>query len=926
MKKLLFIPLLAMLLALPLPVLAAIQDRVPVSSADTALVKTIIPLNEEELWAGPADDSEAPEKESGLTDQTVSNDTADILALLDSVAANCKYSGKSYKESSYEWLIMDMAAYAELPLSDSANFTTEAARQAYIDYAINETAIAADNEKGGVYAKAVLGLRATGIDPADLTTVNKTKLNIINLLKTTTTQSIYNACYMLMAYNQGNYASDALEEQLIDFLLAEQLKSENGSWLDSWSGLSDPDTTAMALQALSVYKDRPGVATAIDNAVTYFRDIQDNSGAIYSIWTQEPSAASTAQVILALVALGIDPDTNKGFIKNDGDKNNSILDGLLRLKNSDNDYFGLDYFGNDDEFSTEQAFCALIAVALQRQLDGAACHPYVFSHMLALPGVATGTGSISEPSPPPSTNSDITVYFTLKGPDSVWINRAAVTVKEGSKVYHVIIKALADNGYKQTGANSGYVRSVTRPNGFTLAEFEQGPNSGWLFKVNDYLPGIGLTSCDVLNRDHVVLYYTEDWTTDPDAGSFSGSPFGQTAAAAADVSVRLQAALGKDGLAVAVLSGIELNDFVAALAKNKAKSGILASVAIDIPDGVTNLTITLPKAALNALKQVSDAALLLQSALGEIMFDALTLTQLIATADKGDLTLVIALAKAGDLPEEYRGIVGERPIYALELKAGGHPISAFKGLADLFLPYTATADEDVNKLTLYRFSTETKAEKLSGASYHSGRQGMVCSVYGFSLFAVSYEETRQLNANFTDVPNSHWAASYIYSLVEQGVIKGKTPVLFGPEDNLTRAELVALLARLGGVEPSQDVSGFADVAKTAWYAQELTWAVKGGVIEGVGDNRFAPLQAVSRQDMAVMMMRFAAYRGLKLPPKEQTRTFSDDADISAYARDAVASLQLAGFVGGYEDGSFKPQGSISRAEAAKLLALLNDMY
>ena len=717
MKKLLFVTLIALLLALPLPVLAAAQD-----GGGAALSGAMPLLGGDEPPISPDDAGLGMQAKNAV-------DTADILALLDRMAATCKYSGKSYKGSSYEWLIMDMAAYAGLPNAAPANFTTAAARQAYIDHAINEAATATGGEKGGVYAKALLGLRALGINPADITTVNKTKLNIINLLKATTTQNIYNAAYMLMAYKQGSYSSAAQENTLIAFLLAEQLKSANGAWLDSWSGLPDPDSTAMALQALAAYKDRPEVAAAIAGGLAYLSGIQEDNGAINSIWTGEPSAASTAQVILALVALGLDADAEDDFIKNDGEKDNSLLAGLLGLQNAANDYFGVDWAGNDDEFSTEQAFCALIAVAQQRQLEGAACHPYYFTHLPSAPGVATSTGGATQPNDPPDTNQDIKVYFTLKGPDSIWIDKAAVTVKAGSKVYHVITKGLAAQGYKQAGADSGYIKSITRPNGQTLAEFDQGPDSGWLYKVNGYLPNIGITAYEVAHGDQVLLYYTGDWGVDPDAGKFSGNSPGQVAAAIEEVSVPTVAA----------------------------------------------------------------------------------------------------------------------------------------------------------------------------------------------------EENPPLEVSFSDVPENHWAAKYIYSLAERGVIKGKTPALFAPQDSLSRAELTALLCRLSGEEPPQAAPHFTDVPETAWYAKELAWAVEAGIIKGVGENRFAPQLAVSRQDMALMLLRYAAYLGLDLPAAEPAHAFSDAAAVSAYAREAVAALQAAGLTGGYEDNSFRPQNKISRAEAAKLLFLIDEI-
>ena len=190
----------------------------------------------------------------------------------------------------------------------------------------------------------------------------------------------------------------------------------------------------------------------------------------------------------------------------------------------------------------------------------------------------------------------------------------------------------------------------------------------------------------------------------------------------------------------------------------------------------------------------------------------------------------------------------------------------------------------------------------------------------------TYNHSNSSSAYFTDVPTSHWAAKYIYSLVEDGIIKGKTPTLFAPQDKITRAELTVLLFRLSGEKAPSTKVHFDDVANTAWFAQELSWAIEAGIIESEGQKRFSPQQAVNRQDMAVMLFRYLIGRGFAQPPRERLHRFSDEESISAYAAEAVSALQLAELITGYEDGSFRPQGSISRAEAAKLLVLIKQSY
>ena len=219
---------------------------------------------------------------------------------------------------------------------------------------------------------------------------------------------------------------------------------------------------------------------------------------------------------MALAAVGINPDTDKRFTKNE----KSALDGLLSFALKDEKGFCFGYTNNTvrSDYATEEGFRALIA-ASQVMNTGKAYNIYDFSANQVEPGRATGSGAVQKPAEPSGTK-DITVTFALKSDVNYWVSPKSVTVKEGSTVYHVFTAALQDTGITYEGAESGYVSSITK-DGRTLAEFTNGENSGWLYKVNDALPEVGLTGYEVHNGDRIVWYYTNDWTKDPQAGHYS---------------------------------------------------------------------------------------------------------------------------------------------------------------------------------------------------------------------------------------------------------------------------------------------------------------------------------------------------------------------------------------------------------------------
>lgn len=181
---------------------------------------------------------------------------------------------------------------------------------------------------------------------------------------------------------------------------------------------------------------------------------------------------------------------------------------------------------------------------------------------------------------------------------------------------------------------------------------------------------------------------------------------------------------------------------------------------------------------------------------------------------------------------------------------------------------------------------------------------------------------------FRDVPASHWAHEFVAEMAVKGFIKGKPvgpELLFGPDDNVTRAEFVTILARMsrealpsGGKASSK----FGDIMADAYYAPAVAWAADAGVVMGTGGNAFSPDRPISRQEIATMIYRYATYKRIALSGSAAPASFSDADLIAAYAKDAVSSMQQAGVINGYGDGSFRPLGYTTRAETAKLLCLI----
>ncbi len=168
---------------------------------------------------------------------------------------------------------------------------------------------------------------------------------------------------------------------------------------------------------------------------------------------------------------------------------------------------------------------------------------------------------------------------------------------------------------------------------------------------------------------------------------------------------------------------------------------------------------------------------------------------------------------------------------------------------------------------------------------------------------------------FLDVPESHWAFDSIHYLYWQEIISGDDTGNFYPNNNITRAEMIKMLCNTFGLEPVNKAS-FSDVASTDWFYGYAGAAYKSGLLKG-SDGKMNPNDLLTREDMAVLVYRFAQHAGVEFAPSDVK--FADFANISSYAAEAVGALNTAGFVNGMGDGTFAPKGNSTRAQVATIL-------
>lgn len=163
-------------------------------------------------------------------------------------------------------------------------------------------------------------------------------------------------------------------------------------------------------------------------------------------------------------------------------------------------------------------------------------------------------------------------------------------------------------------------------------------------------------------------------------------------------------------------------------------------------------------------------------------------------------------------------------------------------------------------------------------------------------------------------------------LNELGIMTGDGNGSFRPADNITREELVKIIIEAvgDGMTDTYNIK-FTDVAEDAWYRIYVETAVSRGIVNGIDKETFGTGAYATREDFCVMIVRAAESYYKKINAKTAVVSLTDIFDAADYAQEAVDTLARAQIVNGYEDDTFRPKNTITRAEAAKVIynCLLN---
>ena len=170
--------------------------------------------------------------------------------------------------------------------------------------------------------------------------------------------------------------------------------------------------------------------------------------------------------------------------------------------------------------------------------------------------------------------------------------------------------------------------------------------------------------------------------------------------------------------------------------------------------------------------------------------------------------------------------------------------------------------------------------------------------------------------SFVDFPTG-WSAAAMTFAVENGLINGKENGRIEPGANLTRAEMAAIINRAFGAQTTADISAFSDVSQSEWYYTEMQKAVKMQTFNGDSDGTLRPNDNITREEVMAVLARALVIENPDFSPI--SNSFSDAASVSEWARPYISAIITNGYVNGYEDGTVRPLNLITREEFVQLM-------
>lgn len=497
-----------------------------------------------------------------------------------------------------------------------------------------------------------------------------------------------------------------------------------------------------------------------------------------------------------------------------------------------------------------------------------------------------------------------TVTFCLIGAERgengeyvVWIPEGEYPVNKLSHVGTVLKKAADAAGLTLTGLESNYISAITAPEalgGYELAEFTNGPYSGWMYTVNGTHPGRGVNARYLADGDVVVFHYVNDYRYEVEDWSGGSS-------------------LGTEE---------DWNHWLDAddsWLEEEEEEGLRPPAEDETPEENEPEQTPPPEDLPEDTEEDMSSAAAEDVAAA---IDALTVSK--------------ANAKTG---KRLKNIRNAYDLLSDEEQAQVNNLDTLEEMEDTFAELLDEAREDAEE------DLEDLADKLTDGCTKEQRQDIedildealedledaddtdeideIVDDAEADMKKAAGEETEEAPApvdiSFADTNGNDWFYEDVAFVVGEGLFNGTSDTAFSPHISMNRAMLVTVLYRLEGEPAVSATAAFSDVEPDQWYTDAVSWASDNGIVSGYGGGAFGTDDPVTREQLAAILYRYAAKQLVDVSLTADLTGFADCGTISTYATAAMGWANAAGLLNGRTEDTLAPLGTATRAEVAAII-------
>lgn len=315
-----------------------------------------------------------------------------------------------------------------------------------------------------------------------------------------------------------------------------------------------------------------------------------------------------------------------------------------------------------------------------------------------------------------------------------------------------------------------------------------------------------------------------------------------------------------------------------------------------------------------------DNAEYLNSELGELLSEAFVSG--IEKKIDGNVTMVAAFTESCDISGK---------LCSVEFKAVGNDIKLHVKNIKLMIDGEKVSEEDTEvEIKVKGRRKESGGGSLSGGNGSQDKEEIKTPEENNEKISDSNDDSSPINDKngiennkaeevFDDI-TGHWAYESIMFMSEEGIINGVGDGKFAPDRELTRAEFAVLIVGTLNLEETSEYI-YEDVDNESWYAESVLKCTKEKIMMGDGE-KFRPFDSVTREEAAAVIARAAEYLEISFPSNTQEKVFSDTDMISQWAEKSIYEMVNAGIISGYDDGRFGAKDMTTRAHAAVMLTKL----